>query len=167
MAKSEPGDEWVLLAYRLPRVPSTPRSTVWRKLKRLGVAQLADGLVALPADARTREALDWIADEVIDHDGEATVWLGRPADTVSHRAIRDRMSAALAAEYTAVATEAIQGRDTDPATRRRIVARLRRELHRIDARDFFTPPERNAAHRAVDDLAADAPVAAQPAGADS
>ena len=39
----------VLLAYRLPREPSGPRVTVWRKLRRLGVAQVLDGLVALPA----------------------------------------------------------------------------------------------------------------------
>jgi hypothetical protein len=58
-------EEWVLLAYRLPRVPSTPRSAVWRKLKRLGVAQQSDGLVALPADARTREQLEWISFEAI------------------------------------------------------------------------------------------------------
>ena len=45
---------WVLLSYRMPREPSTPRITIWRKLKRLGVAQLGDGLIALPADARTR-----------------------------------------------------------------------------------------------------------------
>jgi hypothetical protein len=44
---------WVLLAYRLPREPSNPRVGVWRKLERLGVARLGDGLVALPADART------------------------------------------------------------------------------------------------------------------
>ena len=74
-------EDWVLLAYRLPRVPSTPRSAVWRKLKRLGVAQLGDGLVALPADPRTREQLEWIAEEVTDHGGEATLWLGRPLDT--------------------------------------------------------------------------------------
>jgi hypothetical protein len=30
---------------------------VWRKLERLGVARLGDGLVALPADARMRELL--------------------------------------------------------------------------------------------------------------
>ncbi len=46
--------QWVFLAYRLPREPSTPRITVWRKLKRLGVAQILDGLVALPMDARNR-----------------------------------------------------------------------------------------------------------------
>src|SRR5258708_14287477 len=71
--------EWVLLSYRLPREPSTPRISVWRKLKRLGIAQLSDGLVALPADARTREQLEWIADEVIEAGGSAAIWLGRPA----------------------------------------------------------------------------------------
>jgi DNA-binding transcriptional regulator PaaX len=48
-------ESWVLLCYRLPREPSAPRITVWRHLKRLGVGQLADGLVTTPADARTRE----------------------------------------------------------------------------------------------------------------
>ena len=27
--------EWVLLSYRIPREPSTPRITVWRKLERV------------------------------------------------------------------------------------------------------------------------------------
>ena len=57
--------EWVLLAYRVPREPSTPRITVWRKLKRLGVAQVVDGLVALPLDARTKEHLEWLGDEIV------------------------------------------------------------------------------------------------------
>jgi hypothetical protein len=147
-------DEWVLLAYRLPREPSTPRSTVWRKLKRLGVAQLGDGLVALPADARTREALEWIAEEVVDNDGEAMLWLGRPADAGGRTSIRDRMIAAIAAEYQAVTVEASENRTSDPATRRRVVARLRRELHRIEARDYFPSKHRATAFRAVDDLAA-------------
>ena len=69
---------WVLLTYRMPREPSTARVGVWRKLKRLGVAQLADGVVALPADARTREQLEWLADEVVESGGAATVWDARP-----------------------------------------------------------------------------------------
>ena len=150
---SRDGD-WVLLAYRLPRVPSTPRSAVWRKLKRLGAAQLGDGLVALPADPRTREQLEWIAEEVSDHGGEATLWLGRPLDTNAASLVVSRMTAAVAAEYDAVAAEAATMQTADTAARRRAVARLRRELHRIQGRDFFTCPQRGAARRAVEDLAA-------------
>jgi hypothetical protein len=148
------GEEWVLLAYRLPRVPSTPRSAVWRKLRRLGVAWLGDGLVALPADARTREQLDWVAEEVTDHGGEAMVWLGRPADKAAASVIAGRMSAVVAAEYDAVAAEAAAARGmADPAARRRALIRLRRQLHRVQGRDFFPPPQREAAQRAVEDLA--------------
>src|SRR5260221_725289 len=69
--------EWLLLAYRMPREPSTPRIAVWRKLTSLGVAKLGDGLVGLPADARSQERLEWIADEVAEAGGEATLWQGR------------------------------------------------------------------------------------------
>jgi hypothetical protein len=146
--------EWVLLAYRLPRVPSTPRSAVWRKLKRLGVAWLGDGLVALPADARTREHLEWVAEEVTDHGGEATLWQGRPLDSATARAVAGRMTAAVAAEYEAVAAGAAAAGQADPAARRRALVRLRRELHRIQARDYFACPQAETARRAVDHLAA-------------
>ena len=147
-------EDWVLLAYRLPRVPSTPRSAVWRKLKRLGVAQLGDGLVALPADPRTREQLEWVAEEVTDHGGEATLWLGRPLDTNAASVVVGRMTAAVAAEYDAVAAEAATLETADAVARRRAAARLRRELHRIAGRDFFTCPQGAAARRAVEHLAA-------------
>jgi hypothetical protein len=98
----ELGGQWVLLSYRIPREPSTPRITIWRKLKRLGVAQIADGLVALPADARTREHLEWIADEILDTGGTATIWLAHPASAAQERQLAQAMAAARAAEYTAV-----------------------------------------------------------------
>src|SRR5919204_2961667 len=85
---------WVLLAYRLPREPSNPRVAVWRKLERLGVARLGDGLVALPADARTREQLDWLAEEVLEAGGTATVWLASPASAAQERTIAEAMRAA-------------------------------------------------------------------------
>jgi hypothetical protein len=147
-------EDWVLLAYRLPRVPSTPRSAVWRKLKRLGVGWLGDGLVALPADPRTREQLEWVAEEVTEHGGEAMLWLGRPLDAGAASVVADRMTAAVAADYDAVAAEAAAVRTADAAARRRAVARLRRELHRIRDRDFFSCPQGEAARRAVEYLAA-------------
>ena len=69
---------WVLLAYRMPREPSTPRIAVWRKLRKLGAVQLVDGLVALPSDPATVEAFDWLADEVIEAGGEAWTFRGDP-----------------------------------------------------------------------------------------
>lgn len=147
-------EEWVLLAYRLPRVPSTPRSAVWRKLKRLGVAQLSDGLVALPADARTREQLEWIAEEVTDNGGDAAIWLGRLAEPSAEAAIIARMTTAIAAEYDAAAAEAASLATADMATRQRAAARLRRELHRIHGRDYFSTSSREKARMAVEALAA-------------
>ena len=144
---------WALLAYRLPREPSTPRIALWRKLKRLGVAQLGDGLVALPHDSRTREAFDWIADEVIAAGGEATVWLAQPGTKAQERAIAQRMAAAVAAEYESVSERAAAANGAPAVEQRRTAARLRRELQRIRRRAYFPPPEQERAEAAVAQLA--------------
>jgi hypothetical protein len=149
----------VLLAYRLPREPSNPRVAVWRKLERLGVARLGDGLVALPADARTREQLDWLAEEILEASGAATVWLATPASAAQERAIAEAMRAARAAEYRAVTDQAHSAADGGATERTRAARRLRGELRRIARRDFFPPPEREAARAAVAALAADAAAA--------
>jgi hypothetical protein len=147
----------------MPREPSTPRIAVWRKLKRLGVAQLGDGLVGLPADARTREALEWVADEVVQAGGTATVWLGRPASAAQERELAEVMAAARTAEYRAVAEQARAGRALPDADRSRLLRRLRNELHTIGRRDFFPPPERETAHTALRELTDDKPTG-DPAG---
>jgi hypothetical protein len=152
-AANRPG-QWVMLAYRVPRKPSTPRIAIWRRLKRLGVAQLLDGLVALPLDSRTREALEWVADDVVAAGGEASIWIAEAASKSQERALATRMAEAIASEYQGIATEARAASELEPWLRRRTVARLRRELHRIRRRDFFPPPEREKAQAAAAQLAA-------------
>jgi hypothetical protein len=143
-----------MLAYRVPRQPSTPRIAIWRRLKRLGIAQLLDGLVALPLDSRTREALEWVADDVVAAGGEARVWIAPPASRSQERALAAQMAQAVASEYEAVADEASAAGEQEPWLRRRTLARLRRELNRIRRRDFFPPAERERAEAAVEQLAA-------------
>ncbi len=154
----EPGTvgRWVLLAYRVPREPSTPRITVWRKLERLGVARLGDGLVALPADAGTRERIDWLAEEIVEAGGVATVWLATPGNAAQERAIAAAMRAARAAEYQTMIEQARASLHGTAVERARTARQLRGELRRIARRDFFPPAERDIARAAVDALAADA-----------
>ncbi|MFL6224960.1 MAG: Chromate resistance protein ChrB [Actinomycetes bacterium] len=161
-ARSGSLGRWVLLAYRLPREPSNPRVGVWRKLERLGVARLGDGLVALPADARTREQLDWLAEEIAEAGGVATVWLATPASAAQERAIAEMMRAARSAEYRAVTDQARDAARGGAAERMRAARRLRGELRRIARRDFFPPAEREGARAAVDELAADAAAGVTP-----
>jgi hypothetical protein len=151
----EPRDrgEWVLLAYRIPRDPSTPRISVWRRLKRLGVAQLLDGLVALPLDSRTREALEWIAEEIVELGGEAAIWTARPTSRAQEHDLAARMAAVVAEQYASVSSEARRAAGEEASARRRVAARLRRELRRIKRRDYFPPEERHTAQAAVDELA--------------
>jgi hypothetical protein len=141
--------EWVLLSYRLPREPSSPRVALWRRLKRLGVAQISDGLVGLPADARTREQLGWAADEVVAHGGAASVWLARPSSLAQERELATAMAADRAAEYLELEAAARQALDEPPAEQRKVLAKLRRTIRGVHRRDFFPPAERDRARVAL------------------
>ena len=153
--KDAPGrNGWVLLAFRLPREPSTPRIAVWRKLKRLGAAQLLDGLVALPLDNRNREQLEWLADDVTEAGGEGTIWIGGLASAEQERQLAARMRELVAADYRALIADVEAVRSQTSGQRRRSLGRLRRELRRIRVRDYFPPPERDLAQQAVEELAA-------------
>jgi hypothetical protein len=145
--------EWVLLAYRLPREPSTPRITIWRKLRRLGVVQLVDGLVALPSSGKNREQFDWLADEILEAGGEAWTWTATPGSKDQQRALVARLDDAAAEDYRALLEEAEQVL-AEGAPDRRTVERLRRALQRIEARDHFAAKDRTRAARAVERLSA-------------
>lgn len=161
---------WVMLGYRIPREPSTPRITVWRQLRRLGAAQPVDGLAMLPETARATEALQWVAQRVQEAGGQATLW------TATHRSLddeRDRVEAmnqAVTAEYatvTAAATAALDTAEAAPgnavaahvkasdasAVLRRRHIQLSRSLTKVQARDYFGAPGRQQAQQALTALA--------------
>lgn len=142
-----------MLVYRLPRTPSTPRIALWRKLRRLGVAQIMDGVVALPANPDAREQLEWLAEDVVHAGGEATIWLSEPATAAEHRALARAMTERVEAEYRVIAEAAHTAQSSSPVQRRRTLARLRRELRRVDARRHFPTHEAATARQAVEALA--------------
>ena len=146
---------WVLLSYRIPREPSTPRIAVWRRLRRLGAAQIGDGLAALPADARTQEQLEWLAEEIAEAGGTSTLWRAELTSAEQEQAVVHEMATARSVEYEQITARAQAARrSTTPHTDSvRALRSLRRELRQVRRRDFFPPPQRDMAHSEVNALA--------------
>lgn len=153
VAQIDESGEWVFLTCSLPRDPSTPRLALWRRLKRFGVVQVGDGLVALPADARTREQFEWAADQAVGAGGRASVWLVRPTTRAQERDLARAMNSARTEEYQVVIDHAIAALDAGEGERVRALRRLRAENNRIRRRDYFRPPAREQARQALAALA--------------
>ncbi len=147
--------EWVLLAYRMPREPSTPRAAVWRKLRRLGAVQVLDGLVTLPNDARTREHFEWIAADVVAAGGQANIWLAHPATKAHQRSLVSSIAEQAETDYGTLIDETnaeIETGDHSPAAIKRTVSRLRRDQANIRQRDHFPGDGFDRSTSAIDRL---------------
>ena len=62
------------------------------------------------------------------------------------------MAETVAADYRALVEEVVAAGEQPPGQRRRTLKRLRREVRRIRARDYFPPPERELAQRGLEEL---------------
>jgi hypothetical protein len=157
---------WVLLSSRLPREPSRLRLGTWRRLRRLGAVLLHDALWVLPADAKTREAFEWLADEIAERAGTAFLWeaksLGGPQDQEIIQRFRAEVDArytgivdtANAIRRTALRSTARQGREPNSVAARLLRARrqlrgLERALRLEWRRDYFRAPGRAQAEAAL------------------
>jgi hypothetical protein len=166
---------WVLLSSRLPREPSRLRLGVWRRLRRLGALLLHDAVWVLPADAKTREAFEWLADEISEQGGTAFVWEALSLDEPQNRELVRRFRAEADARYAALAQSAgkivqavVRSRrrrraGIDPRTALRQLKGLDRALRLERRRDYFRAPGRAHAETAV--ATAIASFDAPPAGA--
>ena len=68
-------NKWLLLVYKIPREPSVHRVSIWRKLKQLGAILLHDAVWVLPARPQTREHFQWLAAEITELGGDASVFV--------------------------------------------------------------------------------------------
>lgn len=150
---------WVVLSYRLPREPSRLRLAVWRRLKRIGATVLHDAVWLLPADARTREAFEWLAEEIEEQGGTAFVWEATSFDAAQDETIVGQFRAEADERYAAI-TESAEALRRLAARRRsagrarldqarRQLAGLERALRLESRRDPFGAPGRHPAEQAL------------------
>jgi hypothetical protein len=120
---------WMLLVYKVPNEPTSGRVFVWRKLKRLGAVLLHDAVWVLPAAPRTREQLRWLASEITELDGEATVWESQLAQAADEEKLVARFGEAVEGQYREIlAGLKEKGRD---------LAALSRKYQQVQALDYF------------------------------
>lgn len=97
--------------------------------------------------------MEWLADEVIEAGGEALIWLAEPATAGQERAMALAMASAVDDEYRLIIEAARKASIEEPVSRLRTLKRLRKELARVRARDYFPTRVRQEARAAVDELA--------------
>src|SRR5438105_13489025 len=102
---------WLLLTYKMPRDPSGGRVFVWRTLKQIGAILLHDSVWILPRLPWTRNRFEWLASEVGQLGGEATLWEARLEVGDRRRLIQQFLAQADAA-YTHLLTE-LEAEDPD------------------------------------------------------
>jgi hypothetical protein len=120
---------WVFLLYKIPPEPSAPRVQVWRKLKRLGAVLLHDAVWVLPATPYTIEQMQWLAQEIREIDGSATVWEAQSSLASQDAALERQFAEQADAAYREIRTELDRpGAD---------LAALSRRYRQVQALDYF------------------------------
>lgn len=165
---------WIALSYRLPSLPTRLRLAVWRRLKRVGAVLLHESVWVLPTDGKTREAFEWLAEEIEEQGGTAFIWEAQSLDSEQDQVIVGRFRAECDARYASLAESArrlqrLTVRRRVPAGRvqqvRRQLLGLERALRLERRRDYFRAPGRSAAEAAVRQAAADLDRRLQPSEA--
>ncbi len=175
-----PPTPWILLSSRLPREPSRLRLGIWRRLKRLGAVLVHDAVWMLPADAKTREAFEWLAEEIDEQGGTAWVWEAAGLSSGQDREAVELFRREASARYAEIgaAARAIRGTMTRgrPGGRRRpspsALSHAERQLRGLERalrlerrRDYFRAEGRAEAGTLVREaLAAVEALASMPAG---
>src|SRR6266699_4181022 len=93
---------WLLLLYGLPAKRNTARVTLWRKLKKYGAIQLKTSAYVLPDQPEHNERFQWLATEIKDSGGEATLIRVAQIEGVADQQIMRMFNEARAAEYREV-----------------------------------------------------------------
>ena len=134
-------NKWILLLYGLPTKKGAARVNLWRQLKKCGAFPLKTSAYLLPHKPEHHERLQWLAQQVRDGGGEATIIHVTEIEGLSDTEIIRQFNEARAADYTtllAALTELISKNKKRPGESFTMeLERLTRQFEEIRKIDFF------------------------------
>lgn len=140
---------WLLLLYALPTPRNSARVNLWRKLKKFGAVQLKTSGYVLPNEPTHLERFQWLAGQIHDAGGEATLIRVAEIDGVSNEQVVNIFNDARAADYRELAAAC---QETVARNKKKKTPELASELTKLKQRfrdireiDYFKAP---AAHDA-------------------
>jgi hypothetical protein len=145
---------WLLLLYELPTRRGSQRVSLWRRLKKLGALPLKTSAYLLPDASGHHERFQWLAKQIIDGGGEATLIRTREIEGVSDRQLLAQFNDARGAEYEDVIWELTRlWRENRKAPSPAFAGdweRLRGRVAEIQEIDFFDSPRAQDALRLLE-----------------
>jgi hypothetical protein len=149
---------WLLLIHSIPPQPAYFRAKVGKRLARVGAVAIKNSVYVLPASEQAREDFQWIAREIVQEGGEATVCDATFVEGLQSDHVAALFRAARHADYVQLADAARATlRELGPKTKddehrtaaEGDLARLKKWLSEIAAIDFAGAPGREAAEAAI------------------
>src|SRR5882672_11985497 len=95
-------NKWLLLMYGLPTKQGAARVNLWRQLKKAGALSLKTSAYLLPDEPAHHERLQWLAQQVRDGGGEATIIRVTEIEGLTNEDIVRQFSEARAVDYGAL-----------------------------------------------------------------
>ena len=134
---------WLFLLFNLPAKQSSGRVKVWRRLKKFGAVQLKTSTYVLPDEPVHYERFQWLAKEIVDTGGEATLVRVKDIEGMPHAAVIALFNDARAREYDEIAeplTRLLEEQKARKAPAETFISeldKLRRRFQEIREIDYF------------------------------
>ena len=100
------GARWIMLMPNLPGPATTKRVRLWRRLQGIGAIAVRPAVYVLPAREECIETFQWVAREIAEMGGQASLCEGQFIDGVTDDDIERRFIEARNSDYAALGKEA-------------------------------------------------------------
>ena len=135
---------WLLLLYELPTGHGSQRVSLWRRLKKMGALPLKTSAYLLPDRPILHERFQWLAKQIKDDGGAASLVRASEIEGLSHRQLLAQFNEARAGDYGEIIRELTAlfrgNRETVAHAFDDGVERLRSRMAEVQQIDFFDSP---------------------------